>query len=173
MYSFAWYGSIRIFDTSLSQKKKKKVCVFCLFFVFCFFLFGGAGAKNKNRLHKQIWKKTKKKQLFSPKMINTFNNINKLVSTPASDCKNEWKSKYKIIVLSKSSVHSFFLYFLLYTVSPTGRFCYCSSWEKRGSVQPSHWFLNLALVQWVEGFGSPVYTHMDERICLVMIFLCV
>lgn len=50
-------------------------------------------------------------------------------------------------------MYTVFPVFSLYTVSPTGRFCYCSSWEKHGSVQTFHWFLNLTLVQWVESLA--------------------
>lgn len=118
----------------------------------------------------------KKKQLFflSQKMINTLNIINKLVSTPASDCRNEWKSKYKIIISSKSSVHIFFfLYFYLYTVSPTGRlFLLQLLRKKRGSVQTSHWFPEPDPLLVSRGFLavllSPPTGQTYEKICLEM-----
>lgn len=47
--------------------------------------------RNLLKINNSLHQLKKKKSLWE-KMINTLNIINKLVSTPASDCKNERKS---------------------------------------------------------------------------------
>lgn len=63
-------------------------------FLFIYFFYDMSLSRRENN-QQPSWTERKENVSFpdKKKTINTLNIINKLVSTPASDCKNEWKAK--------------------------------------------------------------------------------